>query len=80
MSERARDGYPAEQRARPGGPAPQAPRADNVAGGDGPLSGIRVLELGSFVAGPFAGGLQGVQEVVPQDAVLALLPHAPPHG
>jgi crotonobetainyl-CoA:carnitine CoA-transferase CaiB-like acyl-CoA transferase len=25
--------------------------------GDGPLSGVRVLELGSFVAGPFAGQL-----------------------
>jgi crotonobetainyl-CoA:carnitine CoA-transferase CaiB-like acyl-CoA transferase len=28
-----------------------------MAGGDGPLAGIRVLELGSFVAGPFAGQL-----------------------
>ena len=25
--------------------------------GDGPLAGIRVLELGSFIAGPFAGRL-----------------------
>jgi len=31
------------------------------------------------VAVPFAGALQGVQEVVPQLAVLVLLTHAPPH-
>lgn len=29
------------------------------AGGQGPLSGLRVLELGSFIAGPFAGQLLG---------------------
>jgi crotonobetainyl-CoA:carnitine CoA-transferase CaiB-like acyl-CoA transferase len=27
--------------------------------GDGPLTGVRVLELGSFIAGPFAGQLLG---------------------
>jgi formyl-CoA transferase len=27
--------------------------------GDGPLAGVRVLELGSFIAGPFAGQLLG---------------------
>src|SRR5580765_2318477 len=26
---------------------------------DGPLAGVRVLELGSFIAGPFAGRLLG---------------------
>jgi crotonobetainyl-CoA:carnitine CoA-transferase CaiB-like acyl-CoA transferase len=29
------------------------------ASGDGPLAGVRVLELGSFIAGPFAGQLLG---------------------
>ncbi|MBV8949739.1 MAG: CoA transferase, partial [Actinobacteria bacterium] len=30
-----------------------------MSAGDGPLAGIRILELGSFVAGPFAGQLLG---------------------
>jgi len=30
-----------------------------VTSGDGPLAGITVVELGSFIAGPFAGQLLG---------------------
>ena len=33
--------------------------ADDAALTDGPLTGVRVLELGSFIAGPFAGQLLG---------------------
>lgn len=32
---------------------------DSVPNTDGPLQGVRVLELGSFIAGPFAGQLLG---------------------
>jgi formyl-CoA transferase len=36
-------------------PTPQLPLADaNPAGSDGPLAGLRVLELGQLIAGPFA--------------------------
>jgi crotonobetainyl-CoA:carnitine CoA-transferase CaiB-like acyl-CoA transferase len=37
-------------------PSPRTPEAGRR---DGPLAGVRVLELGSFIAGPFAGRLLG---------------------
>ena len=37
--------------------APRAAGGFVTGDGDGPLAGVRVLELGSFVAGPFAGQL-----------------------
>jgi len=41
-------------------PAGDAPGVDALGTGTpGPLSGLRVLELGSFIAGPFAGQLMG---------------------
>lgn len=33
----------------------KAPRTENPGDGAGPLAGVRVLELGSLIAGPFAG-------------------------
>src|SRR5438874_12122622 len=39
--------------------AASAPAAARTTGGPGPLAGVRVVELGTLLAGPFAGRLLG---------------------
>jgi len=41
------------------GAGSEPPAVDSTAARFGPLAGVRVLELGSFIAGPFAGQLLG---------------------